>query len=173
MVLEKCLTTEPCSCTQTGQSGNFRMCPSRSCCSHTSGARLGTVNLVAMVSSAQSLSSFISYLLHTDLVLSLSSACGRGRQRLGQETLLVEVNMLVGSNVLWFQQDIGHNNALPFCRHYGILGSWAQSKKLVVHWNQVTGSHLYACAYSGDILLDRVQYQHLPSILLLACIFPT
>ena len=56
--------------------------------------------------------------------------------------LLGDENMLVLSNVLGLHQDIGHHNALPFCRHYGILGSWAQGKKLVVAVSHIAGNDL-------------------------------
>ena len=65
------------------------------------------------------------------------TACEQGRRKDGI-ALLVEESMLIGSNMLWFQQDIGHNNALPFCRHYGVLCSWVQSKELVVRRDQVS-----------------------------------
>ena len=52
--------------------------------------------------------------------------------------LLGEENMLVRSNMLRFHQDIGHNNALPFCKHYGTLCSRAQCKNLVVRWHEVS-----------------------------------
>ena len=65
----------------------------------------------------------------------LPDGTGKGWDRKG---LLGEENMLVRSNVLRFQQDISHHNALPFCRHYGILCSCVQSKKLVVRRHHVS-----------------------------------
>ena len=113
---------------------------SLSCCSHTSGARLGIANLVSIVSSAQSqtLSPSCLYLLIWIWAFLDQALANRVGESWDGKTLLVEESMLVRSNMLWFQQDIGHNNALPFCRHCGILCRFAQSKKLVVRWDQVS-----------------------------------
>ena len=70
------------------------------------------------------------------LVLSLLSACDWERQRLGLESSSCGGEhagpLLVGSNMFWFQQDIGHNNALPFAGAIEYLVVGLNRKKLVV-----------------------------------------
>ena len=77
--------------------------------------------------------------------------------------------MLVGSNVLRFRQDIGHNNALPFCRQDAILGSFVQGNELVVGRSQVV--HPQSGTYHCDIHLDIEHHLDPQAIPHLVCTF--
>ena len=56
--------------------------------------------------------------------------------------MLGEQHMLVRSDMLRLEKDIGDNKLVALRRHYGILVVWAQSNKLVVSRNQVTSRDL-------------------------------
>ena len=86
--------------------------------------------------------------------------------------MLGEQRMLVRSDMLRLEKDIGDNNPVALRRHYGILVVWAQSDKLVVSRNQVTRPCTYQLNLGQGVVpepSDQISpFLYFPSMIMVA-----